>query len=90
MEARGYRIVFAPRAERDFRALAPEVQRRLRPRIDALVHNPRPRGVTSLSGGEGVLRLRVGDYRIIYQIQGHALVILILKIGHRREVYRRS
>lgn len=89
MEARTYRIVFAPRADRDFRALTPDVQRRLRPRIDALARNPRPRGVTTLSGGKGLLRLRVGDYRIIYQVQGHTLTILILKIGHRREIYRR-
>jgi len=90
LAARVDRIVFAPRAERDFRALAPDVQRRLKPRIDALAHNPRPRGATPLRGGEGFLRLRVGDNRIIYQVQGRTLVMLVLKIGHRREVYRRS
>lgn len=89
MEARVYRIVFSPRADRDFRALAPDTQRRLKPRIDALAHNPRPRGVKSLSGDEGFLRLRVGDYRIVYQIHGHTLTILILRVGHRREIYRR-
>lgn len=86
MEAPAYRIVFAPRAERDFRALTPEIQRRLKPRIDTLAHNPRPRGAKVLSSEEGVLRLRVGDYRIIYQVDGHTRTILILKIGHRREV----
>ena len=89
MEAPVHRIIFAPRAERDFRALSREVQRRLKPRIDTLAHNPRPRGVKALSGEEGLLRLRVGDYGIIYQVEGHALTVLILKIGHRREVYRR-
>lgn len=89
MEVRTYRIVFAPRADRDFRTLTPDVQRRLKPRIDALARNPRPRGVKTLSGEEGLLRLRVGDYRIIYQVQGHTLTVLILKIGHRREIYRR-
>lgn len=87
--ARVYRIVFAPRAVRDFRALAPEVQRRLKPRIDALAHNPRPRGAKALSGDDGLLRLRVGDYRIVYQVEGHTLTVLILKVGHRREVYQR-
>ena len=88
MKAPAYRIVFAPRAERDFRALAPEVQRRLKPRVDSLTHSPRPRGVKALSGEEGLLRLRVGDYRMIYHVEDHALMVLILKIGHRREVYR--
>ncbi len=88
MKAPAYRIVFAPRAEREFRALPPEVQRRLKPRIDSLAHNLRPRGVKALSGEEGLLRLRVGDYRIVYQVENHALTVLILKIGHRREVYR--
>ncbi len=88
MKAAAYRIVFAPRAERDLRALPPEVQRRLKPRIDSLAHTPRPRGVKALSGEEGLLRLRIGDYRIVYQAEDHALTVLILKIGHRREVYR--
>jgi len=88
LKAPAYRIVFAPRAARDFRALAPEAQRRLKPRIDSLGRSPRPRGAKTLSGEEGLLRLRVGDHRIIYQVEDHTLTVLILKIGHRREVYR--
>ena len=88
MAARVHRIVFAPRAERDFRVLAPEAQRRLKPRIDALAREPRPRGVETLKGEENLLRLRVGVYRVIYQVEPKRLVILVLKIGHRREVYR--
>ncbi len=88
MNATAYRIVFAPRAERDFRALPPEAQRRLKPRIDSMARNPRPRGVKALSGEEVLLRLRVGDYRIVYQVEDHPPTVLILKIGHRREVYR--
>ena len=88
MAARVYRIVFAPRAERDFRALAPDVQRRLKPRIDRLVRVPRPRGVETLKGEEGFLRLRVGDYRVIYQVIPKRSEVMVLKIGHRRGVYR--
>jgi len=47
------------------------------PRTDSLAHSPRPRGVKALSGEEGLLRLRVGDYRIIYQVEDHALTVLI-------------
>lgn len=89
MAARVYRIAFASRAERDFRALASEVQHRLKPRIDSLARNPYPRGVKFLSEGEGLLRLRVGNCRIIYQVQREILRILVLKIGHRRDVYRK-
>lgn len=89
MESRVYQIFFATRAERDFRSLAPEVQRRLRPRIDTLARNPRPRGVKTLEGEEGLLRLRIGDYRIIYHVEERNFTVLVLKIGHRRQVYRR-
>lgn len=88
MALRRYRIEFAPAADRDFRALAEDVRRRLRPRIDALAENPRPHGVETLEGEESLHRIRVGDYRIIYQIRDDVLVVLIVRIGHRREVYR--
>ncbi len=88
MAARVYRIAFAPRAERDFRALAPDVQRRLKPRIDSLARVPRPRGAETLKGEEGFLRLRVDDCRVIYQVIPKRSEVAVLKIGHRREVYR--
>jgi mRNA interferase RelE/StbE len=83
-----YRIYFAGRAERAFRKLSPEVQRRLDPSILALAGNPRPPGCLKLSGPDSLWRIRVGDYRIVYQIQDDALLILIIHVGHRREVYR--
>jgi mRNA interferase RelE/StbE len=63
-------------------------QAQLRKQIDSLAENPRPRGVIKLAGDENLYRVRVGDYRIIYQIQDKVLVVLVVKIGHRREVYR--
>ena len=89
MGPRRYRLEFAPAADRDFRALAEDVRRRLRPRIDALAENPRPHGVETLEGEKGLYRIRVGDYRIIYQIRDNALVVLVVRIGHRRDVYRK-
>jgi mRNA interferase RelE/StbE len=57
--------------------------------IDALARNPRPYGVEKLKGQEGpVFRIRVGDYRIVYEIWDQRLVIYVVKVGHRREVYR--
>jgi mRNA interferase RelE/StbE len=83
-----YRILFAPAALRQFRKLSPQAQRRLAPRIDALMHNPRPAGVVKLSGADDIYRIRVGDFRIIYEIQDIGLVVLVLKIGNRRDVYK--
>ncbi len=83
-----YRIEFAPKAERDFKALDKPIQSRLARRINSLAENPFPQGIRKLAGEDTLYRLRVGDYRIIYQVQGKRLVILIVGIGHRADVYR--
>lgn len=83
-----YRINFAPAALRQFRKLPASAQKRLSPHIDALADNPRPHGVVKLSGSSDIYRVRVGNYRIVYEIQDVVLVILVLKIGNRRDVYR--
>lgn len=56
--------------------------------IELLAGDPRPSGCIQLKGGDGEFRIRVGDYRIIYDVEDDQLVILVLRIGHRREVYR--
>jgi mRNA interferase RelE/StbE len=83
-----YRIEFTHRACKQFKSLSREVQLRLRPRIESLAKNPRPRGVKKLADSESIYRLRDGDYRVVYQVQDKVLLVLVLKIGHRREVYR--
>ncbi len=83
-----YRVEFAPRAEGEFRKLPRPAQVRLKARIDSLAGNPRPQGVQLLSGDERLYRIRVGDYRIIYAIEDEVLLVLIVKLGHRRDVYR--
>lgn len=77
------------RAEKQFKALHQQIQDRLQPRIDALAENPRPVNVTKLEGEENQYRIRVGNYRIVYEIQDPVLLIILLRIGHRREVYRK-
>ena len=56
--------------------------------ILALAEDPRPHGCRKLAGPEAFCRIRVGDYRVIYEVQDRALVVLVLKLGHRRDVYR--
>ncbi len=77
-----------PAFERDFDKLPLEVQRRLSKRIEALAEEPRPPGVEKLSGTTDLWRLRMGTYRVIYQIDDGVLRVLLVKVGHRREVYR--
>jgi len=63
--------------------------RRLRAAVDALEEEARPAGCVKLGGLPDLYRVRVGDYRIIYQVKETELVVLVLSIGHRREMYRR-
>ena len=85
-----YKIRIAPAAERDIRRLSKQAQKRVFDRIEALGAAPRARGVEKLKGKGAALfyRARVGDYRIIYEIQYDLLIVLVLKVGNRREVYR--
>jgi mRNA interferase RelE/StbE len=83
-----YHVNLAPKAQREFRKLTPEIQRRLDPAIQALRQNPRPPDCVKLSGKESLWRIRVGDYRVVYQIQDERLLVLVIKLGHRREIYR--
>ena len=83
-----YSIRFTPRALRDFAAFERATQQRLRRRIDRLAENPYPAGAKKLQGEEPFYRIRVGDYRVIYQVEPKELLVVVVKIGHRREVYR--
>ncbi len=84
-----YRIEFSPKAEKAFRRLPREAQVRLKTRIDGLAGNPRPPGSLKMSGPEGFHRLRVGEYRVIYLIEDDIFWVLVVKLGHRRDIYRR-
>ena len=84
-----YRVTISRGAARTFRGLHPHAAACLKSAIQELALDPRPPGALQLTGGQGEYRIRVGDYRIVYDIQDDELVILVLRIGHRREVYRR-
>ena len=87
MSGKTYTLTIAPAAARQIRRLSKEAQKRLKPHIDALAENPRPHGALKLTGGE-LYRIRIGAYRVIYEIQDKMLVVLIVKVAHRRESYR--
>lgn len=83
-----YRVTLAPSAVRQLRKLDPPARRRIQAAIELLADNPRPPAATQLVGGAGEWRVRTGDYRIIYDIHEDELLILVLALGHRREIYR--
>jgi mRNA interferase RelE/StbE len=83
-----YTVEFTASAAREFRALDRQAQRRISTKVAELAEDPFPPGVRKLQGEEDHWRLRVGDYRIIYRVEKQRLVIVIVRIGHRREVYR--
>ncbi|MEC4888934.1 MAG: type II toxin-antitoxin system RelE/ParE family toxin [Nitrospira sp.] len=83
-----YSILLSPPAERQLKAFAPAIQKRLVKRLTSLRDNPRPQGVKKLAGEDDLYRIREGDYRIIYTIRDKELIILVVKIGNRKDVYR--
>ena len=84
-----YRIELKPAAERDLKRIKNQaVLRRIARAIEALAENPRPPGAQAIQGGGSPFRIRVGDYRILYNIEDRVLLVLVVRIGHRREVYR--
>lgn len=86
-----YTIDFAPRTERQLNLIPKEIRKLIFDRIDKLKTNPRPEGVESLQGKEkGFFRIRQGDYRIVYSIQDQKLLILIVRIVNRKEVYKKK
>lgn len=84
-----YEVRLKPSAERMFRKLPLETRSRIARRLDALESDPRPPGCEKLAGAEDLYRIRVGDYRVVYQVSNQAPVVLIVTIGHRSDVYRR-
>ena len=81
-------IQFTPAARRQFFKLEASIQRRIGQAIDALAENPRPPGSKKIKVPEDLWRIRVGDYRIVYQIHDRELVVVIVAIGHRSDIYR--
>jgi len=83
-----YSVQFKPAALRQLERLPREIQRRVAVRIEMLREDPTPAGCKRLAGMPDAWRIRIGDYRLVYQVQRHVLLVLVLKIGHRREAYR--
>ena len=88
MAAKTYAVIVDSRVQKDIEEFDKDVQRRIIRKLRSLGTDPRPDGSTKLAGEDNLYRVRVGDYRIIYQIRDKELVVLVVRAGHRREVYR--
>ena len=83
-----YRVLFKPSAEKVLRKLPVSVQRRIVGAVEGLQDNPRPPGAVKLMGEPDLWRTRVGDYRVIYSIDDDRLIVLVVRIAHRKDIYR--
>jgi mRNA interferase RelE/StbE len=84
-----HEIQLAPAAVRQLKKLTPDVRRRIQGVLELLADDPRPPAATQLVGGSGEWRVRTGDYRVIYEIHEQQVLVLVLRMGHRRDVYER-
>ncbi len=83
-----YNVQFKASAAKEFRKLPPYIKARIRKAINALKTDSRPPGVKKLTGEINLYRIRVGDFRVIYEIDEEAKILFVTRIRHRRDVYQ--
>ena len=83
-----YEVRLARRAQRSLANLERREQQRIRAALDLLADNPRPPNCVAMKGEDSVFRVRIGDFRIVYEVLDSVLLVHVVRIGHRREVYR--
>jgi mRNA interferase RelE/StbE len=86
---RAYRVTFEPSAWKQIMALPLAVQERIFALTDALELEPRPSGVKKMQGSQTLYRGKAGNYRVVYEIEDTALLVLVVKVGDRKEVYKK-
>jgi mRNA interferase RelE/StbE len=82
-----YQIFIKPAAQRQLKKLPSAIQKDLIALLESLSADPRPSGYQKLKGRQNQYRVRSGDYRIIYSIEDASLIVRVIKIGHRRDIY---
>lgn len=83
-----YEVRFVTSAANEFRSLPTHVKERVGVAVEELKKNPRPLGVRKLKGHERLYRIRIGQYRLVYEINERAKLVRVTRVRHRREVYR--
>jgi mRNA interferase RelE/StbE len=83
-----YVVAFKPSADKALRKLPSKVQERIALATKELRDDPRPRGCKKLKGEDNLWRIRVGDYRVVYTIKDDQLIVLVVRVAHRKDVYQ--
>ncbi|MFW6123001.1 MAG: type II toxin-antitoxin system RelE family toxin [Thermodesulfobacteriota bacterium] len=83
-----YKVTLAASALREFRALSGDIKNRVKSTIERLRKNPRPSGIRKIQGRENLYRLRVGSYRLVYEVDDMRGTIHLVRVRHRRDAYR--
>ncbi|MEH1816051.1 MAG: type II toxin-antitoxin system RelE/ParE family toxin [Nostoc sp.] len=83
-----YKVEILRSALKQLKKIPSELQERIQIKIDDLATEPRPNGVKKLKGKENAYRIRVGDYRVIYDIFDDILVVNVVEVGHRKNIYK--
>jgi mRNA interferase RelE/StbE len=83
-----YQVLIQPAAQRQIRKLPKQIQIPIAQVIRELADNPRPDGVKKLQSSKNLYRIRIGNYRVIYQVFDDIVTVTIVKVGHRRDVYQ--
>ena len=83
-----YQVLTSQAARRDLKRIRGPARRRIADAIDDLASDPRPHGYAKLVGDDELYRVRVGDYRIVYKIEDNRLIVLVVRVGHRKDIYR--
>jgi mRNA interferase RelE/StbE len=83
-----FQVIIKPSAEKQLDRLPANARRRVVDALAALQDEPRPVGCAKLHGADDLWRIRVGQYRVIYTIRDDELIVLVVRVAHRRDVYR--
>ena len=83
-----YRVELLRTAAKELERLPTEAKQAVRRAIAALADDPRPRGSKKLVGGHDYYRIRIGDYRVLYEVRARQVLVLVIAVGHRRDIYR--
>ena len=82
-----YRVEFTTAAAKEVRKLDPQLRRRILAGISDLERDPRPHGVRKLTGFDNAWRVRIGDYRVLYEVEDERVLVTVVRVAHRRDVY---
>ena len=83
-----YQVILKPSAAKSVRKLDRDTQRRVLRVLEVLAQEPRPAGVLKMAGDDNLWRVRLGDYRVVYEIHDRQLIVVVVRVVHRKDVYR--